>query len=308
MSIAHIPVMPGEIESYMSPLEPGMRLCDATFGGGGHTARLLKLCSSCTITAIDADAEMIARGNERFHGETRLRIVHGWFDDVLREVDREYDRILMDLGVSMVHLQDPRLGFSFRGDGPLDMRLDRSEGVESAADLIRHIGERELADVIYRYGEERYSRRIARAIVSDRRRAASGTRALADLIREAVPPAYRRGRNHPATRTFQALRIAVNDELGRLERVLPAAAAALRPGGRLMVISFHSLEDRIVKHSFRALAQPSTSTADVPMVKEEGRYAIVTRKPIVPSEIERTENPAARSAKLRVLERGNADA
>ncbi len=294
--------MPDEVVAYSAPFDEQLRICDATLGGGGHTARFLELCSHCSVLGIDADEEMIARTRGRLGDDPRVHIVHGWFDEILPERG-PFDRILMDLGVSMVHLRDPSRGFSLREDGPLDMRLDGRPGVETAEQLINRIGERELADIIYRYGEERYSRRIAAAICRDRRAATAGTAAFAETVRRAVPPAYRRGRLHPATRTFQAIRIAVNDELGRVERGVAAAARALAPGGRLIVISFHSLEDRIVKHSFRALAGSSTSDPKIPMVKDGGEYVVVTRKPVVPTDEERAENPASRSAKLRVLEK-----
>ncbi|MFP4152193.1 MAG: 16S rRNA (cytosine(1402)-N(4))-methyltransferase RsmH [Alkalispirochaeta sp.] len=302
MDTAHVSVMPDEVERFFSPLQRGLRICDATLGGGGHTARLLKRCPSCRFVGIDADERMIALARERLGSDAPVTIVHGWFDEVLME-HTVFDRILLDLGVSMVHLRDPKMGFSFREDGPLDMRLNASPGVEGAAELLRRIPESELADIIYRYGEERYSRRIAAAICRDRAEATRGTASLAEIIRRAVPPAYRRGRNHPATRTFQAIRIAVNDELGRIERGIPAAATSLAPAGRLVVITFHSLEDRVVKHTFRALAGVSTTAQNMSIVKEEGEFAIVTKKPVVPHEEEVARNPAARSAKMRVLER-----
>ena len=291
----------------MEPLPPGARICDATLGGGGHTARLLELCPSCSVVGIDADIQMIEQAQRRIGDVSRFTVIHGWFDDVLAE-ERAFDRILIDLGVSMVHLTDPDRGFSFRDDGPLDMRLNRMSDMPTAEDLLQSISERDLADLIYRYGEERYSRRIARAICRERPGSLKSTVALADCVRRAVPPQYRHGRNNPATRTFQAIRIAVNDELGRIERVLPLAAAALNRGGRLIVISFHSLEDRIVKHSFRALAGKavnglSTVVHVSPMVKEEGEYVILTKKPVIPDDDERAQNPASRSAKLRVIER-----
>jgi 16S rRNA (cytosine1402-N4)-methyltransferase len=287
-------------------------------GEGGHTARLLELCSDCTVTAIDADAEMLRRGRIRFAGQERLSFTHGWFDEVLSTLDPQ-DRILMDVGVSMFHLRETERGFSLREDGPLDMRLDATGDDESAAELIGRIGEAELADIIFLYGEERYARRIARGIVRDRQSAAASTAALAEVVSRSVPAQYRHGRNHPATRTFQALRIAVNDELGRIERAVPAAARALAPGGRLAAITFHSLEDRIVKRGFRFLAgrggdvPPERMTHPVvrgwkvvtnqPMYEGVGDFRLVTRKPIVPSEAETAANPASRSAKLRVLER-----
>jgi len=302
MDAAHVSVMPDEVERFFAPLNGGLRICDATLGGGGHTARLLKLCPDCRFVGIDADERMIARARERLGRDAPVTIIHGWFDEILAE-GSVFDRILLDLGVSMVHLREPEMGFSFREDGPLDMRLNASPGVEGAAELLMRIRESDLADIIYRYGEERYSRRIAAAICRDRTEATRGTAALAEVVRRAVPPAYRRGRNHPATRTFQAIRIAVNDELRRIERGIPAAALSLAPGGRLVVITFHSLEDRIVKHAFRALAGTSTTAQNVSIVKEAGEYAIVTKKPVAPQEDEVARNPAARSAKMRVLEK-----
>lgn len=288
----------------MSPLPARARICDATVGGGGHSARLLGLDDRSTLVAIDADRSMLDRARARLAAisaaNDRIAWHHGWFDELLPTLGA-FDRILIDLGVSMIHLKEAERGFSLRADGPLDMRLNRESGERSAADLVTHAGERELADTIFRYGEERYSRRIARAIVEHRRNAPiRGTAELAQIVWNAVPPAYRHGRMHPATRTFQALRIAVNDELGRIERVLPTAAEALKPGGRLVVISFHSLEDRIVKHRFRSIA-----SGDQPMVKEgnAARFSVVTKKPVVPTVEEVAHNPAARSAKLRVLER-----
>lgn len=200
--------------------------------------------------------------------------------------------MLFDLGVSSAQLDRPERGFSFLADGPLDMRMDQGGG-PTAADLLARLSEKELADLIYRYGEERYSRRIARAIARVRvHRPLRTTGDLAAVIQGAVPPSYRRGRLHPATRTFQALRIAVNRELEVLEGALREAAAVLAPGGRLCVISFHSLEDRIAKQTFRTLSRGATAC-----------LRVLTKKPVVPSDREVRENPRARSAKLRVAER-----
>lgn len=200
--------------------------------------------------------------------------------------------MIFDLGVSSAQLDRPERGFSFLADGPLDMRMDRASG-PTAADLLARLPERELADLIYRYGEERYSRRIARAIVQARAwQPLRRTGNLAAVIQEAVPSSYRHGRLHAATRTFQALRIAVNRELDVLEGALREAAAVLAPGGRLCVISFHSLEDRIAKRTLRALSQGATAC-----------LRILTKKPVIPSDREVRENPRARSAKLRVAER-----
>jgi 16S rRNA (cytosine1402-N4)-methyltransferase len=211
----------------------------------------------------------------------------------------EVDAIVLDLGVSSYQLDTPQRGFAFSSDGPLDMRLDPTQG-PTAADLLADLDERELADIIYRYGEERGSRRIARRIVEQRQRQSlTRTSELAELVRKALGGAARRGGIHPATRTFQALRIAVNRELENLEAVLPQAVELLRPGGRLAVISFHSLEDRIVKQFFRAESGYGGSEApDRPV-----RLHIVTRKPVTASEAEIQANPRSRSARLRVAER-----
>ncbi|MEX2444316.1 MAG: 16S rRNA (cytosine(1402)-N(4))-methyltransferase RsmH [Alkalispirochaeta sp.] len=318
MSVEHFPVMLDQVMEYFTPFPPAGRICDGTYGGGGHTARLLELCSQCTVTAIDADGEMIRRGRERWRDTERLTLIHGWFDEVLPGLPPQ-DRVLLDVGVSMFHLREADRGFSLKEDGPLDMRLDVSGDGETAAELIGRIGEAELADVLYLYGEERYARRIARAIIDERLTGIETTGKLADVVKGAVPPKYRHGRNHPATRTFQALRIAVNDELRRIERAVPAAANRLAPNGRLAVITFHSLEDRIVKHAFRRLAgrvgdaeqtpfvrhpaqKGSTGGRRTPMYEEGGQFRLLTRKPVVPTEQEVASNPASRSAKLRVLE------
>jgi 16S rRNA (cytosine1402-N4)-methyltransferase len=244
------------------------------------------------VVGIDADSDALALAASRLASfGDRIRLVQRNYrelDTVIAETNTPApDGILMDLGVSSMQLDIVERGFSFRAAGPLDMRLDQSRG-ETAADMVNSLPERDLADLIFRYGEERLSRRIARAIVERRARARFATTDdLARTVAGVMPG--RRGRGiHPATRTFQALRIAVNDELGGLEAALPQAAAALRPGGRLAVISFHSLEDRIVKQFIRDAA---------------GTLRAVTRKPLVPSAAEQHDNPRSRSAKLRVAEK-----
>lgn len=296
MSVVHYPVLHEAVMEAFQPFPRNAAICDATLGGGGHTACFLELCDTCTVTGIDADSLMLEGARQRFCHETRVRYIHGWFDEVLPGEDR-YHRILVDLGISMFHLRDGQRGFSLQDDGPLDMRIDSSGGREDARDLVMRCTEQELADLIFRYGEERYSRRIAAAIVRERHRGIATTADLRDIVWHAVPPAARYRRIHPATRTFQALRIAVNDELGRLERVIPRAVDALLPGGRLGIISFHSLEDRIVKHTFRALAGGPAGE------NRENRVTVLTKKPVTPIEREVRENPASRSAKLRVVQR-----
>lgn len=305
MSDAHISVMPDEVVEFLAPLREDAIICDGTLGAGGHTVRLLEVRPRARIVAIDADRAMIERARNRIGERGSVEYRHGWFDEVLGE-GQAFDGIVLDLGVSMVHLRSAARGFSLREDGPLDMRLDQREGVPTAADFLASVDEHELADLIYRYGEERYSRRIARAICAAREHGLHTTTALAEVVWHAVPPPYRRGRIHPATRTFQALRIAVNDELGRIERVVSVAAQSLAPGGRLVIISFHSLEDRLIKHGFRALAQTQSGSTDyrgIPIKREEPGFRVVTRKPVIPTDEEIKANPAARSAKMRVLER-----
>lgn len=249
------------------------------------------------MIALDQDQQALESARRRLvrFGD-RVTYVHGNFSRLtehLRTVGVEQvDGIVMDLGVSSPQLDRAERGFSFGQDGPLDMRMDQSRDL-TAADLVNRLPEAELADVIYRYGEERLSRRIARAIVRVRAESPIRTTAqLVDVIRGAVPAAYRYGRIHCATRTFQALRIAVNRELDVLTEALPQAAAALAPGGRLAVISFHSLEDRIVKHTFRAWSHADGSA-----------MRVLTKKPVEPTEEECATNPRARSAKMRVVER-----
>lgn len=273
-------------------------ICDGTVGHGGHAEALLEgMGASGTLVGIDRDAEALAVCRQRLarFGD-RVILIKGMFVDVRDHLGgagiSETDGVLLDLGVSSRQLDDPKRGFSFQSDGPLDMRMDQSSG-ETAADLVNRLPEAELADLIYQYGEERFSRRIARAIVQFRAdRSFQTTQELVTVIKGAVPSSYRHGRIHCATRTFQALRIAVNREIETLEPAIRAAVDVLSPGGRLAVISFHSLEDRIVKHTFRAMSQQS-----------DARLAVLTKKPQIPSEEECRANPRARSAKLRVAER-----
>ena len=278
MTLAHRPVL---LEATLAALEPGPGkvIVDATFGGGGHTGALL--ASGARVIALDKDPEAIARGRSRFAGEERLDLVEADFRELERVLDglglERVDGVLADLGVSSYHLDDPRRGFSYRLEGPLDMRMGRGE--LTAADVVNAFDEEELAEILRRYGEEPAARRIARAIV--RARPLRTTTELAEVVRRAV--GYRRA-GHPARKTFQALRIYVNDELGALRALLEASARRLAPGGRLAVISFHSLEDREVKRFLR----------------ESPEFEPLFKKPVVPRPEEVAENPRARSAKLRV--------
>lgn len=277
-------------------------LCDGTVGRGGHAEVLLEgMAPEGVLLGLDRDPEALAVCRERLSrfGE-RAVLRKGLFIDLPRHLNEtgvpNTEGALLDLGVSSPQLDDPRRGFSFQSEGPLDMRMDQSSG-ETAADLINRLPEDELANLIYQYGEERFSRRIARAIVRTRaRHPFRTTQDLVSVIAGAVPTAYRHGRLHYATRTFQALRIAVNGEIETLEPALHNAAQVLRPGGRLAVISFHSLEDRIVKQTFRSLSHGSNPT-----------LRVLTKKPQQASEAECRSNPRARSAKLRVAERLSAE-
>lgn len=276
---------------------PGGLYVDATVGQGGLAALILKATGSTgMVIGIDRDETALAMTRQRLSATSRLKLVHGNFADLqshLRVVGLSgIDGIVFDLGVSSAQLNDPTRGMSFLSDGPLDMRMDPTDGI-TACELIQQSSEAELSDLIFRYGEERYARRIARAIVQERALHPLHTTAqLVSVIRRAVPASYRHGRIHVATRTFQAVRIAVNRELDSLESAFRAAAHVLNPGGRLCVISFHSLEDRIAKQVIRDLSQ-----GDDPVLMR------VTKKPVVPSAAEIAANPRARSAKLRIAER-----
>lgn len=305
--MSHIPVMLAEVLEALSPRAGGTYL-DGTFGGGGYAAAILD-AAPCTLWAIDRDPEAIARGAAlaaRHPG--RLHLVEGRFGDMLALLGargvRALDGVVLDLGVSSFQLDDPARGFSFRADGPLDMRM--SAAGPTAADLVNHLPEAELADTLYQLGEERLSRRIARAIVAARARAPIATTArLAEIVRAVVPPD--RSGIDPATRSFQALRLRVNDELGEVERALHAAAGLLAPGGRLVVVSFHSLEDRIVKRFMLDAAgrAPAPSRHDPRglLARGEPAFRLLTPRAVRPGEAETRANPRARSARLRALAR-----
>lgn len=282
---------------------------DGTLGGGGHTEAILdRSAPAGRVLGIDADPAAIRRVRKRLGAyiEThRLILIQTHFAhmaEVARAVGLSLvDGILLDLGLSSFQLETPERGFAFAQEGPLDMRFDPTVG-ESAADLLNHRSAQEIADILYRYGEEHRSRRIAQAIVQHR--PIRTTEQLATIVEQAV--GGRRGaRTHPATRTFQALRIAINDELGQLERVLPQTLELLNPGGRLAVISFHSLEDRIVKQWMRDEAQRYVPDPAHPLggIAREPTLKIITKKPIVPAREEVARNPRSRSAKLRIAER-----
>ncbi|HET9341557.1 MAG TPA: 16S rRNA (cytosine(1402)-N(4))-methyltransferase RsmH [Candidatus Eremiobacteraceae bacterium] len=296
---SHAPVMLEEsVDLVLSEraLGSGATIVDATFGAGGHTKEILSRQPSGRVIALDADPAAVVRAVElssRYPG--RLTAVHSNFadlDEALEELGVDgVDGILYDLGLSSIQLADAERGFSFAGDEPLDMRLDPTTGDPSAADLLNTLSERELADLIHANGDERFARRIARQIVT--RRARSPLRKTSDLVAAilaALPRNASRGKIHPATRTFQALRMAVNHDVERLERSLAAAARRLRPGARAVVISYHSGEDRSVKRTFRRW-------------EHDGLATVITRKPMTPTVEETKANPRSRSAKLRAAER-----
>ncbi|MCC7369993.1 MAG: 16S rRNA (cytosine(1402)-N(4))-methyltransferase RsmH [Chloroflexi bacterium] len=290
----HVSVLLAEVLAWLRP-RAGGRYVDGTLGNGGHASAILQASGpDGRLLGLDADPDALPVAAARLapYGD-RVVLVNASFRQVADVVAEQrfgpVDGILLDLGISSRQLDAGGRGFTFRHDEPLDMRFDPTRG-ESAADLLNHADEGEIADVLYQYGEEHRSRRVARSIVRRRERAPlASTADLIGAVEEALGP--KRGRVHPATKTFQALRIAVNDELGALEAVLPAAASILAPGGRLAVISFHSLEDRRVKQFFRAGGDASAPLTEL------------TRKPIAPSDAEVMRNPRARSAKLRVAER-----
>jgi 16S rRNA (cytosine1402-N4)-methyltransferase len=303
----HIPVMAIEVVDALRPRDGG-RYLDGTFGAGGYSAAMLDR-ADCRVIAIDRDPDAIAAGRtlcERY--APRLRLIEGRFGDMVEllsaEGVEEVDGVALDLGVSSMQFDEAERGFSFRTSGPLDMRMEKRG--PSAADLVNEGDEAELADIFWRYGEERRSRRVARAIVETRQaKRIETTGELAEIVRRAVGPSAK-DESDPATRSFQALRIAVNDELGELERGLAAAEQVLAPGGRLAVVSFHSLEDRAVKEFVRARAgrTPGPSRHAPPRAGEQARtLRDLTRKPVQPSAAEIAANPRARSARLRVAEK-----
>jgi len=302
----HVPVLAEEIVSLLDP-RPGETIVDATFGAGGHSSLLAaRLRGDGKLIAIDRDPT-VAPYFERFRRETgvKARLHHGEFSTVLEHLAEngvKADAILLDLGVSSMQLDRPDRGFSYAVDAPLDMRMDPS-ATYSAQELVNDSDERDLADIFKRYGEERYARQIARAIV--RRRTSEPferTGDLVEVIKAAIPAPARFGEGHPAKRVFQALRIEVNDELGAVERALPAALEMLRPGGRLAVISFHSLEDRIVKQFLRKQEQGCTCPPDFPVCVcgSEATMRATPRRAVRPTAAEIARNPRAQSARLRI--------
>ena len=289
MEIVHIPVMGAEILEALRVENKGVYI-DATIGLGGHAEMIFQKAGGCTLIGIDRDSKALEIAGERLKG-CNIHLVKEKYSNIRAVADglgyRSVDGILIDAGVSTLQLKSEGRGFSFLKDEPLDMRMDCSQRL-TAGEVVNKYPEKKLASVIWEYGEERFSRKIARAVISNRRkRPVTSCKELAGIIERAVG---RRGRIHPATRTFQALRIEVNRELAELSEAVDQGIGILNKGGRLCVLSYHSLEDRIVKNAFKRLAA-------------DGIFRIITRKPLVPGSRELALNPSSRSAKFRVGEK-----
>jgi 16S rRNA (cytosine1402-N4)-methyltransferase len=292
--LTHESVLLEEAIAWLKP-GPGKVLVDGTLGLGGHAKRWLELSApDGQVVGFDRDPQALLEAGRVLedHGDRTVTIHADFREAAKRLAGRKFDAVLLDLGVSSLQLDSPERGFSFRAEGPLDMRMDPTRG-QSAAALVNEAGEKELCEIFWKFGEERFARQIARRLVEARaKKRLESTRDLENVIFHAVPRAARYGRIHPATRCFQALRIAVNGELESLEAFLQEGADMLKPGGRLAIITFHSLEDRIVKTAFR-------------MFEKAMKGEVLTKKPVEPSKAETERNPRARSAKLRVFESGS---
>ncbi|MBE6032192.1 MAG: 16S rRNA (cytosine(1402)-N(4))-methyltransferase RsmH [Clostridiales bacterium] len=307
----HISVLFGEVMENLHIKSQGVYV-DGTLGGGGHSAGICsKLDQKGILIGIDRDRDALAAAEERLKPYCcDKRFVQGNYSDVKEllagEGIQKIHGAVLDLGVSSFQLDTPHRGFSYMQDAPLDMRMDAESGERTARDIVNGYSKDELAEIIRKYGEERWASRIADFIVKERKKATIETTwQLVDIIKAAVPAAARRDGPHPAKRTFQAIRIEVNDELGGLERAVDEFIDVLEPGGRLCIITFHSLEDRIVKEIFQRRANPCTCPKDLPMCVcgKVSDVKKVSGKPILPSEEELEENPRSRSAKLRVIEK-----
>ncbi|MEW6616298.1 MAG: 16S rRNA (cytosine(1402)-N(4))-methyltransferase RsmH [Thermodesulfobacteriota bacterium] len=308
--IEHLPVMVKEVVRYLNCQQDGIYI-DGTLGSGGHSLEILK-CSSPNgrLIGIDWDEDAITVAKNRLnHFQGRVTIIYDNFKNIGSIVKNlkvnEVDGILLDLGVSSIQLENEERGFSFKLEGPIDMRMDKSS-ILKAFDLVNFLSTPELERMLWNYGEERFGKRIARSIADYRKhKPISTTVELADIVSAAIPSGFRPKRIHPATKTFQAIRIALNDELRNLETAIQVGVDLLKKGSKFCVISFHSLEDRVVKQSFKALEKRCICPPDMPECncQKESKVKVLTRKPILPSEDEVRKNPRSRSAKLRVAER-----
>lgn len=304
----HISVMLDEVLETLKPVD-GEVYVDGTFGAGGYSRAILD-AANCTVIGIDRDetAFELASPWKAKYGE-RLKLVHSDFANTKAAIESlgidKVDAVILDLGVSSMQIDQQERGFSFRFDGPLDMRMDQSSG-KTAADIVNTMAEEDLANVIYQYGEEKASRRVAAAIVKARlEQKITTTAQLANIVRSVVHVSPK-DRIDPATRTFQALRLKVNDELGQVETILDSTLDMLKEGGRLIVVTFHSLEDRIVKQFMNDHGKPQSAPSRyLPATQSSGkpRFSILTKKPLIPTDAETSRNPRARSAKLRAAQR-----
>jgi 16S rRNA (cytosine1402-N4)-methyltransferase len=306
--VEHQPALAAEVIELLLPaLEHGGVVVDATVGGGGHAGFILEAAPGATLVGIDRDPDALVAAQSHLAAHSdRVRLARGNFAQLETVLERfgiaSVRGVLLDLGVSSPQLDEAARGFSFRHPGPLDMRMDPGQALSAEA-VVNGYSEQDLAGVIRLYGEERFAARIAKAIV--RHRPVGSTKALADVVKEAIPaPARRRG-GHPARRTFQAIRIVVNDEIRSLEKALPAAVNVCEPGGRILVLSYHSLEDRIVKRFFADEARGCICPPDLPVCRcgAQARVRVLTRRPITASSEEVARNPRASAAKLRAAER-----
>ncbi len=306
--MAHQPVLLQETIDYILG-DPNGLYIDCTLGGGGHLQELMvRLGEKARVIAIDKDINILRQTSQQL-ADDRIRFVHADFRDLKQVLNQDesgnVDGIIIDLGVSSFQLDTPERGFSFHSDADLDMRMDTSQKLK-AWDIINTYSEAELANIIFKYGEERYGRKISRAIVQERdKKNIDTTLELAEIIKNAVPAKYRREK-HPARKTFQAVRIAVNDELGAIERVLPQALEVLKSGGKVGIITFHSLEDRIVKRFFNEKSRNCVCPPQLPVCTCGGQRAeikLIKRKPVMPNEDECLINRRARSAKLRIAQK-----
>ena len=303
----HLPVMPEEVITGLNIRTDGLYI-DATLGGGGHASLILEKLTTGKLLGIDRDKDALDENKEKWENEN-FTGVHGNFHalpGILKDrgIDK-IDGILIDLGISSHQVDTPGRGFSYRLDGPLDMRMNQQQG-QTAADIVNTCAEKDLTRILYQYGEERHAPRIVRSIIKAREKEPiQGTAQLVDIIESALPAAARHGEKHPSMRTFMALRIAVNDELEPLKDTLLALPGLLNPGGRVVILTFHSLEDRIVKHAFRHMANPCNCPRDIPFCAcgKKPAVKIITRSPILPGEGELAINSRAKSAKLRIAEK-----
>jgi len=300
----HFPVMLNECIELLN-IKPDGVYIDGTFGRGGHSLEIAKKLTSGKLVCIDRDMSAIEYGKEKFKDFSNVEFIKGDFCDIPQMVLEKVDGILLDLGVSSPQLDEAERGFSYMSDGPLDMRMDRQRTL-TAGDIVNGWEYSELKRILSEYGEERYAAKIASAIVREREKEEiTSTIRLVEIIKTAMPAAALREKQHPAKRSFQGIRIAVNDELGEIERFLDSLPDMLKKGGRAVIITFHSLEDRLVKHAFRKEEKPCTCPPSIPVCicGKIPRLKNVSNKPILPTEEEITKNPRSRSAKVRVAER-----